>query len=550
MHADMINIALAFIEGFVLIVSPCILPVLPIILSGSLTGSKSRPLGIVTGFIIIFACFTLFSRLLIQFTTINLNMVRNVSLAILLLLGIIMMSKTLTEKFTLWTQPLTNVGGSLQTANNTQGGFWSGFLFGGLVGIIWTPCAGPVLAAVIVQVILQQTTVNSILVVFAFALGVGIPMLLIALFSRNIVAYFGFIRERAGLIRQLLGVVITVTVIYLLFFQGFVFSFNKHGKVVITHSHSLVNGIEQPYSAPAISGITAWINSPPLNWDELKGKVVLVDFWTYSCINCIRTLPYLKDWYAKYHAKGFEIIGVHSPEFQFEHDVGNVKYAVKINEITYPVGLDNAFVTWRNFQNQYWPAHYLVNQEGKVVYVHFGEGEYDVTENNIRFLLGMDKAEPENKADDIYEVNLTPETYLGYRRMENFKGVAGIVKDISAHYIYPDYIANDEWSLSGSWLISSEKIISMGKDAAIKLHFRGKNVYAVMGVTEKPVTIKLRLNDSPLTVNAGKDVKNSEVIVNHHQLYSLVNLTEKGEGTLEMMASDKGLEMYTFTFGN
>lgn len=550
MQADLINVGLAFIEGFALIISPCILPILPIILSGSLTGNKSRPLGIVTGFIVTFALFTLFSRILIQYSTINLNTVRNISFGILLFLGIIMMSKTLTEIFNRWTQSLTNVGSSLQSANNPQSGFWGGFSFGGLIGLIWTPCAGPVLAAVIVQVVLQQTTLNSIMVVIAFAIGAGIPMLLIALLGRSVLTSFGFIREKTTLIRQILGFIIILTVLYFLFFQSVTFPLYRQGKTAITNARSLVNGISQPYQAPEISGISAWINSPPLNWNDLKGKVVLVDFWTYSCINCIRTLPYLKDWYAKYHENGFEIIGVHSPEFQFEQDINNVKNAVKVNQIRYPVALDNTFTTWRNFQNQYWPAHYLVNKEGEVVYVHFGEGEYDVTENNIRFLLGMGEANLENKTEENYAVNLTPETYLGYKRAERFSSTVGMIKDIAAQYIYPDNLAIDDWALNGNWLITPEKIVAMSADAAIKLHFRGRKVYLVMGVTKQPVTVKLLLNGKPLAQDKGNDVVDNQIIVKHHQLYSLVNLTNENDGTLEIIAESPGLEAYAFTFGN
>jgi len=549
MQEGLITTGLAFIEGFALIISPCILPILPIILSGSLTGSKSRPLGIVTGFIITFALFTLFSRVLIQYTTINMNMLRNISFAILLLLGIIMMSGRLTETLNRLTQGLSNVGNSLPGINRAEGGFWSGVLFGGLVGIIWTPCAGPILAAVIVQVVLQKTTVNGMLVVLAFAMGAGIPMLVIALLGRGIMSQFVFFRHRASFFRKLLGFIIVLTVLYFWIFQQFAISFNQNRGVSLTRVNSLINGIEQAYQAPEITGIAAWINSPPLTWNDLKGKVVLVDFWTYSCINCIRTLPYLKDWYEKYHDKGFEIIGVHSPEFQFEHDANNVREAVKSYGIHYPVALDNDFATWRNFQNEYWPAHYLVNKEGKVVYVHFGEGEYEVTENNIRFLLGMNKTAAENRTDENYSLNLTPETYLGYHREERFKSPSGMKKDALALYDYPAKLSEDEWALSGSWLISAEKIESLSANAAIKLHFRGSKVYMVMGMTKKPVTVKFLLNGKPLTADQGKDVKNSELRVNQNRLYSVVHLTTGDEGILEIIAKDPGLAVYTFTFG-
>lgn len=547
MPADLLNIGLAFIEGFLLILSPCILPILPIILSASLTGSKSRPFGIVAGFIMTFTVVTLFSRAIIQLAQINADTLRYMSFIILLILGIIMVSKTLTEKFTLWTQGLANVGSSLPTQNS----FWGGILFGGLVGIIWTPCAGPILAAVIVQVVLQHTTLTSILVVIAFAIGAGVPMLLIALFGRKIVSSIGFLRERSTLLRQLLGLIIILTVIYLMVFPTSLFSSGPNSSVN-TRPTALINGIEFPYKAPEISGIDAWINSPPLNWSDLKGKVVLIDFWTYSCINCIRTLPYLKDWYAKYHDQGFEIIGVHSPEFQFERDINNVRQAVMKDEILYPVALDNQFVTWRNFKNEYWPAHYLVNKQGEVVYVHFGEGEYDVTENNIRFLLGMGGTNTNNKSEqESYFTNQTPETYLGYKRAQRFSSPQEMQKDMSASYSYPANLSANQWALKGEWIIAADKIVSVNPGAAIKLHFDAKKVYMVMGVAKKKfVTAKLLLNDQPLTNNHGSDVVNSQVTVNHNQLYSVINMTNGDEGTLEIIAGSPGLEVYTFTFGS
>jgi cytochrome c biogenesis protein CcdA/thiol-disulfide isomerase/thioredoxin len=548
MQESLINVGLAFMEGLALIVSPCILPVLPIILSGSVTGKKARPFGIVAGFILTFALFTLFSRTLIYFTKINMNTVRDISIGILLLIGIIMMSETLTEKLNRLLQPIGNMGNSLTSVNDPQGGFYSGMLFGGLVGILWTPCAGPVLAAVIVQVVLQKTTFNSMLVVLAFAIGAGIPMLLIALFGRSIMTNITFIRTRASFLRKLMGFILVLAVLYFMFLQGFTLLFNQKSGISLSRN-ALINGIEQPYEAPEIGGITAWINSPPLTISELKGKVILIDFWTYSCINCLRTLPYLKDWYAKYHDKGFEIIGVHSPEFQFEHDLENVEKAVKAYDILYPVALDNDFVTWRHFQNEYWPAHFLINQEGKVVYAHFGEGEYDVTENNIRFLLGMNAADTDNKPDENYSIYLTPETYLGYYRAERFASPSGMTKDALAFYGYPETLAVNHWALTGSWIISREKIVSVSPNAAIKLHFRADKVYMVMGMTTKPVTVTLLLNGEPLVENGGSDVKDGKIVVDQNKLYSILDLAEGNEGTLEIIAETPGLEVYSFTFG-
>jgi cytochrome c biogenesis protein CcdA/thiol-disulfide isomerase/thioredoxin len=551
MQIDWINVGLAFLEGFALIVSPCILPVLPIILSASLTGNKARPVGIVAGFILAFTLFTLFSRALIQLASLDQNTIRNISFVILLMLGIIMVSKRLTSKFNLLTQGLSNIGNSLQSVNNSESGFWGGVFFGGLIGIIWTPCAGPILAVVIVQVVLQQTTVSSFIVLISFAIGVGVPMLLITILGRGIITQFKFFREKSEIFRQLLGYIIILTVVYLYFFPAAFLSYNRISSAIPSQANKLINDIEHPYQAPEIAGIQAWINSPPLTWNNLKGKVVLIDFWTYSCINCIRTLPYLKEWYAKYHDMGFEIIGVHSPEFQFEHDLNNVKQAVINFGIHYPVALDNQFVTWRNFKNEYWPAHYLVNKQGEVVYLHFGEGEYDVTENNIRFLLGVREGDAIEQTDEIYPLNITPETYLGYQRVDarHFSSPEGIINNIPINYSYPARLAQDSWALVGKWIIAPDKIISVSPNAAIKLHFQAKKIYMVMGA-KKSVAVKLLLNGKPLADDSGADVLNSQMQVSQNRLYSVLNLKKDYEGELEIIAAAPGLEVYTFTFGS
>jgi cytochrome c biogenesis protein CcdA/thiol-disulfide isomerase/thioredoxin len=550
MHASLINIGLAFLEGLALILSPCILPILPIVLSGSLTGGKRRPLGIITGFILAFTVVTLFSRSLVVWLDVSQETLRHVSYGILLLLGIVMLSTTLTEKFNFLTQRLMRVGNQSTFINNPEGGYVSGFLFGLLIGIIWTPCAGPILAAVIVQAITQATSWESCLIVIAFGIGAGIPMLLIAFLGRRLLNQFSFFTRHAREVRRGLGVIIVLTVLGLMY-GGTPLSTPLPAATDLPHvttydaSH-LVNGLQHPYPAPPIEGITAWINSPPLKLDDFKGKVVLIDFWTYSCINCIRTLPYLKAWYDQYHALGLEIIGIHSPEFQFEQNLENVQQSVEKLGIPYPVALDNQFITWQNYHNEYWPAHYLIDQTGQVVYEDFGEGEYDVTENNIRFLLGL-HAGTTQAIEEHYSAFETPETYLGYARAENFDGKA--LKNQSALYRYPSELSSHHWALQGKWIIDADKIISANAGASIKIHFDAGKVYAVMGSDGKPIAVKLLLNGLPLTHEQGQDVVESQIEVNQDRLYALIQFNQESEGTLELIALSPGLEIYTFTFG-
>lgn len=536
MSIDVVNIGLAFLEGFALIISPCILPILPLVLTGSLTGSKARPLGLIVGFILTFTLFTLFSKILIDHLHINANALRYASYTILTFLGIMMMSNYLTEKFNLFTKQIIHVN-QASNRNFIQNNFWSGVLFGALIAIIWTPCAGPILAAVIVQAIIQKTTINSFFVVLFFALGVSIPMLLIAFLGRGFMQHFNFFRGKSSLFRKLLGALIILGVIFSIYSTDLaLFSARLKFNNFVTSevSHKI-------YPAPPLAGIVAWINSPPLQLSNLKGKVVLIDFWAYSCINCIRTQPYLNEWYKKYKDKGFIVIGVHSPEFPFEAELTNVRKAVQLFGIQYPVALDNNFMTWENYHNIYWPSHYLINKNGDVIYRQFGEGNFEEIEKNIRLALGLKPENGKYVTREKVSTDQTPETYLGFQRSENYANEAAGKINAPEQYIYPSKLALNEWSLKGKWIISLHNITTAEKGASIKLHFKAKKVYAVMGNRDKPVKIDLLLN--------GKVLPKSSLVVDTHQLYILLSLSEKEEGIIEMTAQSPGLEVYTFTFG-
>lgn len=552
MQLDFLDIILGFFEGFALIISPCILPILPIILAGSFAGSKKRPIGIIIGFVITFTLFAFFSRQFVQYSGIDINIIRHFSYGILLLLGIMMLSTYLTEKFSYLTQRLLGISSAFSAANNPQGGLLSGFFFGGLVAIIWTPCAGPILAAIIVQTVIQQTTIISFLSLLAFGLGAAIPMLIIALYGKTIIDKLAFFKTRTSLFRKILGAIIIASVAYMIYQERGDASSTATVQTNIQTATTLQNGLWLPYKAPPISGIEAWINSAPLQLTNLKGKVILVDFWTYSCINCIRTLPYLNNWYNKYHDKGLVIIGVHSPEFDFEKNLDNVKNAVKRNDIKYPVALDNQFVTWRNFNNHYWPAHYLINKKGKVVYKHLGEGDYDITENNIRFLLGVDGlAMPTKFGTDHASVAETPETYLGYARANRNYSPYPLIHDQPAQYTFPQQLTSNSWGLQGIWQVMPDKIISTQANAAIRIQFNARKVFIVMGNTsQKPIRVKLLLNGRMISTEKGKDVFNSSINVNKHSIYELVVLPHFADGLLQLTATEPGLAVYTFTFSS
>ncbi len=352
-----IELGLAFLEGLALIVSPCILPMLPLVLATSIDGGRARPFGIIVGFVAAFTAFAYLSRELVQALDINTEWITNGSLVLLALFGFILLSERLSDRFSALTGGLAQKGQTLSA--NAQGGFGSGLVIGALIGLVWTPCAGPILAAVLVQVIRQESDISALAQLAAFAFGAGVPMLIIALMGRQIMGALGFLSTHAVALRKGFGVLILLAVAFIA--SGWAekvivwgtSSPNENEPVDIAYPTGLREALDTPYPAPPLEGITTWLNSQPLTLEELQGKVVLIDFWTYSCINCIRTFPYITQWHEKYKDDGLVIIGVHAPEFEFEKRRENVEAAIAKHGITYPVAMDNDFETWLNYENHY-----------------------------------------------------------------------------------------------------------------------------------------------------------------------------------------------------
>jgi len=430
-----------------------------------------------------------------------------------------------------------------------------GFLLGASLGLVFVPCAGPFLGAIAAGAANENFGGSTIAATLAYAVGAGIPMLVIAYGGREAAAR---IRARAPQVRTAAGVLVAAVAVALVFhvedhltgvrlpgLSGLEDKAAKShegqkqlakvrgGTAQLSVSRTRSDGLPDYGVAPPLKADGVWINTKPVTIASLKGKVVLVDFWTYSCINCLRTLPHLESWYARYHKQGLVIIGVHTPEFAFEHVASNVRAAVKRLGIAYPVVQDNRYKTWDGYANQYWPAEYLIDKTGHIRHTHFGEGEYDQTEALIRRLLGAKGPDAQTEPDTTPTGLLTPETYLGYARLANYVG-STISPDREVEYSLPAALPENTIAYGGRWNVGSEEVVA-GRNASLRLHFLAKNVYIVLG--------------GKGTVRAFVDGKPAGVLhVNAQRLYTVRSSKKTANATLELRFSP-GIQGYSFTFG-
>ncbi|HEY3460748.1 MAG TPA: cytochrome c biogenesis protein CcdA, partial [Casimicrobiaceae bacterium] len=491
--------------------------------------------------------FTLFATWILDQLGLPQDFLRNLAIAFLFLLAAVLL---VPHAALLVERPLAAFS-RLRTRDATGGGF----LFGVTLGLVFVPCAGPVLATVTVVAANNDVGVRAILLTLFYALGASIPMLVIAYGGREAAAR---LRRHAAAVRLASGAVVALVAIglvlhlddnlatltpgYTNFLQQKIEA-NGDAKrelakvrgegTALAAVHKASDGLPDYGVAPSLHADGAWINSKPLTLTSLRGKVVLVDFWTYSCINCLRTLPHLKSWYAAYHKDGLVIVGVHTPEFAFEHVTSNVRSAVKRLGIAYPVVQDNRYKTWDNYANQYWPAEYLIDKRGHVRHTHFGEGEYDRTESLIRRLLGDGGAHARRVADATPSGLMTPESYLGYARLQNYVGT-NPVPDEFAPYTFPSSIQASTLAYAGTWKVGSEAITA-GRGARLRLHFQAHDVYIVMGGRG--------------TVRALVDGKPAGTIrVDAQRLYTVRASHSLKDATLELRFTP-GVQAYSFTFG-
>jgi cytochrome c biogenesis protein CcdA/thiol-disulfide isomerase/thioredoxin len=556
-------ILFAFLAGAGTALSPCVLPVLPALLSAGATGGRRRPLGIVLGLALTFTVTIVGLATVVDGVGLGDSVTRTIAIVALAAFGIAVAVPAVGDRLEAPLSRLARFG-----PKSSGRGFWSGLLVGAALGFVYAPCAGPVLAAVVSVSAASGRTVS---VGLAYALGSSVVLLVLALAGRAVVDRI----RRAGrgpALSRALGAVLVVTAVAMAFqldvrFQTAIANHLPAAVVNPTHAletSSAVSGrlaklrppsryakaataaaasrLQDYGPAPDFTGNQRWFNTKPLTLAALRGRVVLIDFWTYTCINCIRTLPHLVAWDKAYRDAGLTIVGVHSPEFSFEKNAGNVQRAIKQNGIEYPVAQDNNLATWDAWNNQYWPAEYLIDAKGRVRHVHFGEGAYGDSESAIRALLkeaGAEQLGADAKPSRTYDPTqqATPETYLGSARAERF--LPGPSPPGTSSYTpYAGQLPLSHFSFGGTWKVDKESATA-GPGATLSGRVAGKDVYLVLGPPSRgDGTVKVTVDGRP----------ERTVRVTSQRLYHLVSRPKAEEHTLKLSFSD-GVSGYAFTFG-
>ncbi len=557
----------AFLAGIITVLSPCILPILPIILSSSVGGvdtGKSRPIGVVIGFILSFTFFTLFLSTIVRLLGIPADTLRLMSVIIIAGFGF----SLLIPQFQVFIEKIFSRAAQHMPNNQGRTGLSGGLIIGFSVGLLWTPCVGPILASVISLAITGTVTLDAFLITLAYSIGTAIPMFLIMLGGQTALKRVPWLTKNLAAIQKVFGVLMILTAMAIFFnfdrkFQTAVLqAFPQYGTgLTKLEDNNLIRAEldkkaddkpeklkKKKNAAPEIIAGGQWFNSEPLTLAELKGKVVIIDFWTYSCINCQRTLPYLRDWHSKYKDKGLVIIGVHSPEFEFEKNEKNVAQAIEDFKIEYPVMQDNDFATWRAYSNRYWPAKYFIDKEGVIRTYHFGEGAYDESERLIQELLKETGAQDVSNTinNPTYQINSrTPELYLGYARIDHFGSPENIKRTSVSTYSVPQQLEN-ELAYEGEWLIS-EEFANPQAGSKLHLNFEAKEVFLVMRTKGEPSKVKVYVDDN--LQYFGEDNDNGTITVTKDTLYKLINLPSPGKHNLRLEFEDSNTEVFAFTFG-
>ncbi len=591
-------VGFAFLAGAGTALSPCVLPVLPALLSAGATGGRRRPLGIVLGLSITFTVTIVGVASVVGGVGLGADPLRYLAIAVLLGFGLLLLMPELSARLEAPLSRLARFG-----PRSSGEGFWSGLLVGGALGFVYTPCASPILAAVIS---VSAASGRTVALAIAYAAGSALVLLVLALGGRSV---FERVRRagRGPTLQRALGVVMILTAVAItanldVNFDQFVAEripdvnltaslecshtvtsrlheiTGHHAKFAPANGSSACGGsagavkvaaVGAPTStllaaahslpdlgtAPDFTETQQWFNTAggrPLSLASLRGRVVLVDFWTYTCINCIRTLPYLKAWDAAYRSDGLTIVGVETPEFAFEREASNVQNAIQQFGLRYPVAQDNNMGTWNAYGNQYWPADYLIDASGQVRYTAFGEGDYDKTETAIRALLAEKGAAVGGRGHPsgvvVPSEAATPETYLGTNRAE---GWLHQPKDGLHDYGGPvtGELALNQFAYSGTWKIAAQPATAVS-NAAVDVEFQAKNVYLVLSSAhERALPVRVLLDGHPIPASqAGADVHGGVVTVTRQRLYWLASLPGDERHHLTLRFAP-GVSGYAFTFG-
>ena len=579
--------ALAFLGGVLTILSPCILPVLPFVLARASVPFRRGALPLLVGMAVTFAAVASLAAVGGGWVVGANQWGRWLALVLMLVFGLALLVPALADRLS---RPLVALGNRLSSAAaQHEGRFGASLLLGVATGLLWAPCAGPILGLILTGAALNGASLETSLLLLAFAAGSALSLAAALLLGAKV---FAALKRSLGAeewLRRALGALVVVSAVAIAF--GFDTGFLARastagttrlekalfGRFLPDHNAVMAGGGAMMMSArgaagalpvegvmPPLDGVTLWLNSEPLSRESLRGKVVLVDFWTYSCINCLRALPYVEAWHEKYRDQGLVVIGVHAPEFAFEKDPRNVRREVTELGLTYPVAIDNDYAVWRAFANQYWPAHYFIDANGNIRHTHFGEGEYDASERVIQQLLSeagnaavttdlvAPNAEGAALASDLVSV-VTPETYLGRARAESFASPGGQVLGRSHDYTAPQRLGLNEWALAGRWIVGDEEAALDAAPGRIVMHFQARDLHLVLGpgADGKPVRFRVRLDGAAPALDHGSDVgADGAGTVQEHRLYQLIRQPDAGrDRTFEIEFLDSGVAAYAFTFG-
>ena len=540
----MLLYAIAFLAGVVTAISPCVYPVLPIIFAGGASGGRRRPYAIIAGLVVTFVLSLLFVGWLLDQLGLPQDFLRKVSIAFLLLFAATLVIPQLARAVE---RPF------LRLTRRPAGDLGGGFLLGASLGLLFVPCGGPVLGFITTQTA-SLAGGKRVGLAVAYALGAALPMLLLALGGQRAAGGMRSMNLQRPAVRAALGGVLALSALLIAFnvdktlqtkvgdYTPFLqkaerscYTRKQLGQRCLTAQPASSSALKDFGPAPPFTGISTWINSKPLTIASLRGRVVLVDFWTYSCINCLRTLPHLKAWDAAYRKAGLTIVGVHTPEFAFEHVPSNVRKATRELGVDYPVAIDDGYKTWDAYQNGAWPTEYLIDRKGHIREIKEGEGTYDETERTIRRLLGEPaQAQLASVKDTTPQHPTTPESYLGWERLQRYSG-SELVPDRVVPYKFPRSVPLNTLAYDGVWRVERQRIVAIDR-ARLRLHFLAQNVHLVLGGRGM---LRVLVDGKPVhTIRVG----------GLSRLYTLLSYPTLREGELELRFSP-GITAYAFTFG-